>query len=258
MKGKKLMITAVLAFFGFILLATSVYLLYKNSSTTLSADKQKELDEAIKQIEVLHAEIVEKDKIAEEAEQKIKSLKSDAFGQSAGQNLPIVEIVDNDLSDGGAPHEEGGKKVHRLMYHHQIRFYLLNIGKNSLKDVIFSVKDDYSDNGNKEKKKKTKASATNVDYMGKKVNNDEMGTYENIEINTLNLKSKKLIYTSNLPGSFGTGDYEYHLIVEWSQGFYQMKVKIEEVNGKLNYKYKFFDVDGNPIDFKNFENKIAN
>lgn len=258
MKGKKLMITAILAFFGFLLLASSVYLLYKNSSTTLSADKQKELDEAIKQIEVLHAEIVEKDKIAEEAEQKIKSLKSDAFGQSAGQNLPIVEIVDNDLSDGGSSHEEGGKKVHRLMYHHQIRFYLLNIGKNSLKDVIFSVKDDYNDNGNKDKKKKTKASATNVDYMGKKVNNDEMGTYENIEINTLNLKSKKLIYTSNLPGSFGTGDYEYHLIVEWSQGFYQMKVKIEEVNGKLNYKYKFFDVDGNPIDFKNFENKIAN
>lgn len=257
MKGKKLMITAVLAFFGFILLASSVYLLYKNSSTTLSADKQKELDEAIKQIEVLHAEIVEKDKIAEEAEQKIKSLKSDAFGQSAGQNLPIVEIVDNDLSEGNS-HEGDGKKVHRLMYHHQIRFYLLNIGKNSLKDVIFSVKDDYSDNGNKEKKKKTKVSATNVDYMGKKVNNDEMGTYENIEINTLNLKSKKLIYTSNLPGSFGTGDYEYHLIVEWSQGFYQMKVKIEEVNGKLNYKYKFFDVDGNPIDFKNFENKIAN
>jgi len=257
MKGKKLMITAILAFFGFLLLASSVYLLYKNSSTTLSADKQKELDEAIKQIEVLHAEIVEKDKIAEETEQKIKSLKSDAFGQSAGQNLPIVEIVDNDLSEGNS-HEGDGKKVHRLMYHHQIRFYLLNIGKNSLKDVIFSVKDDYSDNGNKEKKKKTKASATHVDYMGKKVNNDEMGTYENIEINTLNLKSKKLIYTSNLPGSFGTGDYEYHLIVEWSQGFYQMKVKIDEINGKLNYKYKFFDVDGNPIDFKNFESKIAN
>lgn len=254
MKGKKLMMTAVLAFFGFILLALSVYLLYKNSSTTLSDNKQKELDEAIKQIEVLHAEIVEKDKIAEEAELKIKSLKSDAFGQSAGQNLPIVEIVDNDLSDGSS-HEEGGKKVHKLMYHHQIRFYLLNIGKNSLKDVIFSVKDDY--NRTKEKKKTSKAPA-NVDYMGKKVNNDEMGTYENIEVNTLNLKSKKLIYTSNLPGSFGAGDYEYHVIVEWSQGFYQMKIKIEEVNGKLSYKYKFFDVDGNPIDFKSFETKIAN
>ena len=94
--------------------------------------------------------------------------------------------------------------------------------------------------------------------MGKKVNNEELGTYENIEFPTLNLKSKKLIYTSNLPASFGVGDYEYHLIVEWSQGFYQMKVKIEELNGKLSYKYEFFDVDGNPIDFKALESKIAN
>ncbi len=257
MKGKKLMITAVLAFFGFVLLAFSVYLLYKNTSTSTSSRKQRELDEAIKQIEVLHAEIVQKDKIVEEAELKIKSLKSDSFSQSAGQNLPLIEIVDNDLSEGNASVDDDGKKVHKLMYHHQIRFYLLNVGKNALKEVIFSVKDDYSDNGNKEKKKKVKAS-TQVDYMGKKVNNDELGIYENIEINTLNLKSKKLIYTSNLPGSFGTGDYEYHVIVEWSQGFYQMKIRIDEVNGKLNYHYKFFDVDGNQIDFKNLESKIAN
>ncbi len=255
MKGKKLMMTAVVAFFGFVLLAFSVYLLYKNTSTSISSKKQSELDEAIKQIEVLNAEIVQKDKIVEEAELKIKSLKSDTFSQSAGQNLPIVEIVDNDLSEGNAPSDDG-KKVHKLMYHHQIRFHLLNIGKNSLKDVIFSVKDDYTDNGNK--KKKVKASSTQVDYMGKKVNNDELGTYQNIEVNTLNLKSKKLVYTSNLPGSFGVSDYEYHIIVEWSQGFYQMKIKIEEVNGKLNYHYEFFDVDGNPIDFKSLESRIAN
>jgi len=246
-----------LAFFGFVLLAFSAYLLYKNTSNSISNNKQKELDEAIKQIEVLNAEIVQKDKIVEEAEQKIKSLKSDSFSQSAGQNLPLIEIVDNDLSDGNASNDDG-KKVHKLMYHHQLRFYLLNIGKNSLKDVIFSVKDAYNDNGSKEKKKRSKASTTHVDYMGKKVNNDELGTYENIEVNTLNLKSKKLIYTSNLPGSFGVGDYEYHIIVEWSQGFYQMKIKIDEVNGKLSYRYEFFDVDGSPIDFKTMESKIAN
>jgi hypothetical protein len=257
MKGKKLMMTAALAFLGFVLLAFSVYLFYKNTSNSISSKKQKELDEAIKQIEVLNAEIVQRDKIVEEAELQIKSLKSDSFSNSSGQNLPIIEVVDNDLSEGNVAHE-GGKKVHKLMYHHQIRFYILNIGKNSLKDVIFSIKDDYNDNGNKEKKKKTKASTTQVDYMGKKVNNEELGTYENIEFPTLNLKSKKLIYTSNLPASFGVGDYEYHLIVEWSQGFYQMKVKIEELNGKLSYKYEFFDVDGNPIDFKALESKIAN
>lgn len=253
MKGKKLMMTAVLAFLGFILLALSVYLLYKNTSNSLSSDKQKELDEAIKQIEVLNAEIVEKDKLVEETEQKIKTLKSESMGQ-AGQNMPIIEIADNDLSEGSA-NEDGDKKVHKLMYHHQIRFFLLNAGKSSLKDVIFSIKDDY--NRSKEKKKKS-AAGTNVDYTGKKVDSDELGVYENIEVNTLNLKSKKLIYTSNLPGSFGVADYEYHLIVEWSQGFYQMTVKIEELNGKLKYRYEFFDVDGNPIDFKNMESKIAN
>lgn len=257
MKGKKLMITAVVALLGFVLLAFAVYLFNKNTSSSISANKQRELDEAIKQIEVLNAEIIQKDKMVEESEQKIKSLKSDSFSQSTGQNLPIVEIVDNDLSDGNASNE-GGKKVHKLMYHHQIRFYLLNIGKNSLKDVIFSVKDDYADNENKDKKKKTKASPTKVEYMSKKVDNDELGSYQNIEVNTLNLKSKKLIYTSNLPASFGVADYEYHLVVEWSQGFYQMKVKIEELNGKLSYSYEFFDVDGSPIDFKSMESRIAN
>jgi hypothetical protein len=254
MKGNRLMMTALLAIFGFVFLALSVYLLTKNSSSALSADKQNELDEAIKQIEVLHAEILEKDKIVSENEQKLKSLKSQTMTYAMGQNMPIIEIVDTDLSEGN-PHDEGHKKVHRLMYHHQVRFYLLNAGKNSLKDVIFSIKDDY--NRNKEKKKKTSASA-NVDYTGKKVDSEELGVYENIEVNTLNLKSKKLIYTSNLPGSFGTGDYEYHLIIEWSQGFYQMLVKIDEIDGRLKYHYEFFDVDGKPIDFKSRETNIAN
>lgn len=252
MKGKKLMMTAVLAFFGFVLLALSVFLLFKNSTTTLSLEKQKELDEAIKQIEVLHAEIVVKDKFVDEAEQKIKLYNSDNSIITASQNIPIIEIVDNDLSEG-SPNEEGSKRVHRLMYHHQIKFSLVNAGKSSLKDVIFSIKDDY--NTVKEKKKKTKAIAS-INYLGKKVDHDEMGVYENIDVSTLNLKSKKLLYTSNLPGSFGVGDYKYHIIVEWSQGFYQMLIRIEEIDGKLKYNYEFFDVNGNVIDFnaiKEFE-----
>lgn len=254
MKGKRLMITAVVAFLGFILLALSVYLLYKNTSNSISAQKQKELDEAIKQIEVLHAEIVEKDKIVEEAEQRTKRLESSSFHQSFGQNLPIIEIIDNDLSDGNAT-TENGKKVHKLMYHHQLRFYLLNVGKNSLKDVIFSIKDIYNDP--KEKSKKNKA-AGKYDYMGQSIDGDEIGTYENIELQTLNLKSKKLIYTSSLPGSFGVGDYSYNVVVEWNQGFYQVKVNIEEIDGKLNYKYDFYDVTGNPINYKSLEMTVKN
>ena len=91
------MITVVLGIFGFVLLALSGYLLYRNSSNSISAEKQKQLDEAIKQIEVLNAEIVEKDKIVDEAEQKIKTLRFDTFTLTAGQNIPIIEIVDNDL-----------------------------------------------------------------------------------------------------------------------------------------------------------------
>ncbi|WP_284652762.1 hypothetical protein [Flavobacterium terrisoli] len=254
MKGKKRMITLVLGIFGFILLALSGYLLYRNSSNSISAEKQKQLDEAIKQIEVLNAEIVEKDKYVEETEQKLKSHKFDAFTLAEGQNIPIIEIVDNDLSEGAAA-ETSDKKVHKLMYHHQIRFSLVNAGKSSLKDVIFSIKDDY--NKGKEKKKNAKAVAS-FDYLGKKVNDEEMFEYENFEVNTLNLKSKKLIYTSNLPASFGVADYEYHLVVEWNQGFYQMFIKIEEVDGKLKYTYEFFDVNGNTIDFNNLEKSISN
>lgn len=244
------MITAIVA----ILLAFSVYLLYKNTSTSIAAQKQKELDEAIKQIEVLHAEIVEKDKIVEEAEQKTKKLESSSFNQSFGQNLPIIEIVDNDLSDGNST-SENGKKVHKLMYHHQLRFYLLNVGKNSLKDVIFSIKDIYNDP--KEKQKKGK-SAGKYDYMGQSIDGDEIGTYENIELHTLNLKSKKLIYTSSLPGSFGVGDYFYNVVVEWNQGFYQVKINIEEIDGKLSYKYDFYDVTGNPINYKSLGMTVKN
>lgn len=254
MKGKKLMITVVLGIFGFVFLALSGFLLYRNSSNSISAEKQKQLDEAIKQIEVLNAEIVEKDKYVDEAEQKLISHKFDAFTLAPGQNIPIIEIVDNDLSEEVST-EEGNKKVHKLMYNHQIRFSLVNAGKSSLKDVIFSVKDDY--NKGKDKSKKVKA-ATSVDYLGKKFDNEEMGQYENFEVNTLNLKSKKLLYTSNLPSSFGVGDYEYHLIVEWSQGFYQMFIKIDEIDGKLKYNYEFFDVNGNTIDFNNLQNSIAN
>ena len=248
------MITVVLAIVGFVLLALSGYLLYRNNANSISVEKQKQLDEAIKQIEVLNAEIVEKDKIVDEAEQKLKNHKFDVFTLAPGQNIPIIEIVDNDLSEG-APTEDGNKKVHKLMYHHQIKFSLVNAGKSALKDVIFSIKDDY--NKGKEKKKMAKAVAS-FDYLGKKVNDEEMGEYENIEINTLNLKSKKLLYTSNLPGSFGVADYEYHLVVEWSQGFYQMFIKIEEIDGKLKYNYEFFDVNGNTIDFNNLEKSINN
>jgi len=248
------MIIALLAFLGFVLLALSVFLLYQNNTNSVAADKQKQLEEAIKEINVLHAEIVEKDRLVDQVEYKIKILESDTSVLTPGQNIPVIEIVDNDLNDGNTSGTDG-KRVHKLMYHHQIRFYLLNAGKNSLKDVIFSIKDIYNDP--KERSKKPK-SIGKYDYMGHSVDGDEVGTYDNIELHTLNLKSKKLMYTSNLPGSFGVGNYSYIVIVEWSHGFYQMKINIEELDGKLKYSYDFYDVSGNPIDYKSLEMNVSN
>ena len=137
------------------------------------------------------------------------------------------------------------------------KFFNLGLLKSKAPEITKHVHGVFVEIKGKEKKKKSKADAS-INYLGKKIDDNEMGEYENFEIPTLNLKSKKLLYTSNLPSSFGVGDYEYHLVVEWSQGFYQMFIKIEEIEGKLKYTYEFFDVNGKTIDFNNLEKSISN
>lgn len=56
--------------------------------------------------------------------------------------------------------------------------------------------------------------------MGRTFDNEDVGAYNGIEVNSLNLKSKKLVYVSNLLTSFGVGDYCFDIIVEWNNGFY--------------------------------------
>lgn len=254
MKKKALMITVLLALVGFLLICVAMFFLHQGS---LNADQRvsiakKELEIAKKNIEQLNHEVINKISAIDSA---LNKSKQEGFNKIIDKNIPIIEITDIDLSrsDDEVSTGKKGKKVHKLMYTHQVRFYLFNIGKSSLQDVIFSIKDIYTDP--KEIKKKSRIIG-NTDEKDSK--NTEIGTYENFEINTLPLKSRRLIYLSTLPSSFGVGDYEYHVIVEWNQGFYQMKIAIEEINGKLTYKYEFFDVDGNPIDFKNMESSIAN
>jgi hypothetical protein len=60
-----------------------------------------------------------------------------------------------------------------------------------------------------------------------------------------------------LPSSFGEGEYFFDVILEWEKGSYQMKVAIVETNGKLNFKYEFYDANGVLIDLKNLTNIIA-
>jgi hypothetical protein len=252
MKKNSTMITLILALIvGCALIIGSVYSLYreKNNSTVDSSDDTKtELDISNQKLVVLENEVDETKEKFEEAENKILKLKSESYTEIIDQNLPIVEISDMDIAEK-AEIDDNNKKVHKLMYNHQIKFNIVNVGKYSLKEVIFSVKDIYNENKDKKKVKKS----NQYNYMGQTFDSEDVGAYNNIEINTLNLKTKKLIYVSNLPSSFGVGDYYFDVIIEWSKGFYQMHVDIEELNGKLKYRYKFYDINGKELNLKSLE-----
>ena len=83
-----------------------------------------------------------------------------------------------------------------------------------------------------------------------------IGTFENFNINTLNLKSRRLVYATTMSKSFGFEEYIFNVIVEWKCGFYQIKIKIQELEGNLKYEYEYYDINGEPIDFKKLESSI--
>ena len=229
MKKNPAMMTLILALIGCALIIGSVFSLYKSTNSgddTLDFTKT-EIDIANKKIDLLSDEIKEAKERYNDSESKSSDSKPDVY---------------NTITKG-----------QRIMYNHQLKFSLMNVGKYSLKEVIFSVKDIYNDNIDR----KVKKMPSQYSYMGRTFDNEDVGAYNNIEVNTLNLKSKKLVYVSNLPTSFGVGDYYYDIIIEWNNGFYQMHVDIEELNGKLKYRYQFYDVEGNPIDFRKMEEKVS-
>jgi hypothetical protein len=178
-----------------------------------------------------------------ENEEKINALKVENENQLLGQNIPIIEITAIDIADDDNEKQMDANK--RLIYNHQLKFSLVNIGNYSLKEVIFSIKDIYNDANDSKSKKKL----SEVNYMGKKVESD-VGSYNNIELNTLNLKSKKQVYVCNLPVSYGVADYYFDIVVEWNTGFYHSHIDVEEVNGKLKYHYNFFDSTGKEFELK--------
>jgi hypothetical protein len=249
------MITLVLALFGCALIIGSVFSLYKSSSTNVdSFDFTKtEIDIANRKIDVLSNEIKETKEMYQTTEVSNDDGKPELFNSVTGENIPILEITDTDLGDGSDGLISDRKNGQRIVYNHQIKFSLLNVGKYSLKEVLFSVKDIYNQMNEKAAKKKRKE----YKYMGKTFDNEDVGAYNTIEVNTLNLKTKRLIYVSNLPSSFGVGDYYYDLVIEWNNGLYQMHIDIEELNGKLKYRYQFFDVDGKPINFQKMEENTS-
>ena len=253
------MTALILAFIGFALITGALFSLYRSSNEAISIEEQSEteIDIANKKIDVLSDEIQETKEQFVDADYNPEisgESKPEVMTQISGQNIPIIEIKDIDLGESSdLMDDEPRKKGQRITYIHQLKFSLVNVGKFSLKDVIFSVKDIYND----PKEGKSKKKAKEYSYMGRTFDNEDVGAYNNIEVNTLNLKSKKLVYVSNLPTSFGVGDYYFDIIVEWNNGFYQMHVDIEEVNGKLKYRYQFYDVDGKPINLKSSEEVTA-
>ena len=246
------MTALILAFIGFVLITGALFSLYKSSANNdFDIKSDTEIDVANQKIDVLTNEIKEtKEQLVDENEVP-EDAKLHVSSQLSEQNIPIIEIKDTDLGEGADISEdsEPRKKGQRMMYNHQLKFSLVNAGKFSLKDVIFSVKDIYND----PKEGKGKKKAKEYSYMGRTFDNEDVGAFNNIEANTLNLKSKKLVYICNLPTSFGVGDYYFDIIVEWNNGFYQMHVDIEELNGKLKYRYQFYDIDGKPINLKSSE-----
>ena len=260
------MITLILALAGCLLTAVSVFFLFKGSfaSDEEVSNAKTELEQANKKITDLSHEIeVKASKFAEiqdtliQKETILDTLNTTVTYQEPmnallSKNIPIVEITSNDISDEEVTTER--KKVHRLMYNHQLKFSLVNGGRNSLKDVIFSIKDIYND----PKFKKGDKQVNQYHYMGQVVDSKDIGAFENIDVKTLNLKSKKMIYTSNLPSSYGVGDYYFDVVVEWNDGFYQMHVDVIEKEGKLNFKYKFYDVDGKEISSTSSNKTVSN
>ncbi|GAA4046896.1 hypothetical protein [Flavobacterium chungnamense] len=255
MKKNPSMTALILAFIGFALITGALFSLYRSSNEAIFIEEKSEaeIDIANKKIDVLSDEIQETKEQFVDADYKDES-KPEVMTQIAGQNIPIIEIKDIDLGESSdLTDDEPRKKGQRITYIHQLKFSLVNVDRFSLKDVIFSVKDIYNDPKEGKGKKKSKE----YSYMGRIFDSEDVGAYNNIEVNTLNLKSKKLVYVSNLPTSFGVGDYYFDIIVEWNNGFYQMHVDIEEVNGKLKYRYQFYDVDGKPINLKSSEEVTA-
>ena len=211
MKKNPSMTALILAFIGFALITGALFSLYRSSNEAISIEEKSEteIDIANKKIDVLSDEIQETKEQFVDADYKDES-KPDAMTEIAGQNIPIIEIKDIDLGESSdLADDEPRKKGQRLTYIHQLKFSLVNVGKFSLKDVIFSVKDIYND----PKEGKGNKKAKEYSYMGRTFDNEDVGAYNNIEVNTLNLKSKKLVYVSNLPSSFGVGDYYYDIII---------------------------------------------
>jgi hypothetical protein len=247
MKNKSIGIL-ILSLLGYFLILLSIFFLYQGINSTREDIQvtKNELDKAKKKIEKLSNQLVEKNSLNKKADSTVFR-NSDGFNTMLGKNIPLIEITDLDLLHKNRRNNKEESHVYKF------RFYLFNVGNNSLNDVIVSIKDIYND----PKKIKIKSKTIgNLKDNSIDVNDQQIGTFENFNINTLNLKSRRLVYATTMSKSFGFEEYIFNVIVEWKCGFYQIKIKIQELEGNLKYEYEYYDINGEPIDFKKLESSI--
>jgi hypothetical protein len=247
MKNKSFWIL-ILSLLGCFLILLSIFFLYQgiNSNREEIQVTKNELNKAKKKIEKLSNLVAEKNGLSRKKDSVIFR-NSDEFETMLGKNIPLIEITDLDLL-------HKNKRSNRDESHvYKFRFYIFNVGKNSLKDVIVSIKDIYNDPKKIKIKSKTIGNLKNSSID---VNDQQIGTYENFNIYTLNLKSRRLVYATTMSKSYGFEEYTFNVIVEWKSGFYQIKVNIQELDGNLKYDYEYYDINGEPIDFKKLKSSI--
>ena len=247
MKNKSFWIL-ILSLLGCFLILLSIFFLYQgiNSNREEIQVTKNELNKAKKKIEKLSNLVAEKNGLSRKKDSVIFR-NSDEFETMLGKNIPLIEITDLDLLHKSKRNNRDESHVYKF------RFYIFNVGKNSLKDVIVSIKDIYNDPKKIKIKSKTIGNLKNSSID---VNDQQIGTYENFNIYTLNLKSRRLVYATTMSKSYGFEEYTFNVIVEWKSGFYQIKVNIQELDGNLKYDYEYYDINGEPIDFKKLKSSI--
>lgn len=238
----------ILLLLGCFLILLSIFFLYQgiNSNREEIQVTRNELNKAKKKIEKL-SNLVEVKNSLRRKKDSVISRNSDEFETMLGKNIPLIEITDLDLLHKNKRKDSDESHVYKF------RFYIFNVGKSSLKDVIVSIKDIYNDPKKIEIKSNTIGNLKNSSID---VNDQQIGTYENFNIYTLNLKSRRLVYATTMSKSYGFEEYTFNVIVEWKCGFYQIKVKIQELDGNLKYDYEYYDINGEPIDFKKLKSSI--
>jgi hypothetical protein len=238
----------ILLLLGCFLILLSIFFLYqsiKSNRDEIQATKN-ELNNAKEKIEKLSSLVAEKHSLGLKKDSVVFQ-NSDEFKTMLGKNIPIIEVTDLDLL------HTSKRKVSDESHVYKFRFYIFNVGNSSLKDVIVSIKDIYND----PKKIKIKSNTIgNLKNSSIDVNDQQIGTYENFNIYTLNLKSRRLVYATTMSKSYGFEDYTFNVIVEWKCGFYQIKIKIQELDGSLKYNYEYYDINGVPIDFNKLKSSM--